>query len=187
MPGMSLALAARRSTAGPRRGGTNSGGEREERVATSSNCHRGPPHRAAMIWIAGALASCALAFLWRLHRGQACERDRIATLLAGQTRVLEMIAIGKPLPDVLSALSRLIEQQASDMLCSILLLDGDQLRHGAAPSLAAEYCDAIDGVRIGPTVGSCGTAAYTRQPVVVPDVASDPLWKDFCHLALAQG
>ena len=141
-----------------------------------------------MIWIAGAVVSCAaLALLWRLHLRQGRERDRIATLLAGQTRVLEMIAVGTPLPDVLTALSRLIEQQASDMLCSILLLDGDQLRHGAAPSLPAEYCDAIDGVRIGPSVGSCGTAAYTRQPVVVSDVGRDPLWKEFCHLALAQG
>ena len=140
-----------------------------------------------MIWIAVAVAAGALALLWRLQLRQGRERDRIAILLAGQTRVLEMIAVGKPLPDVLTALSRLIEQEASDILCSILLLDGDQLRHGAAPSLAPDYCDAIDGVRIGPSVGSCGTAAYTRQPVVVSDIGSDPLWKDFSHLALAHG
>jgi signal transduction histidine kinase len=140
-----------------------------------------------MNWIVTAGAAALLTLLWHLHRRQGRERDRIATLLAGQTAVFEMIAVGKPLPDVLTALCRLIEQHASAMLCSILLLDGDQLRHGAAPSLPPEYCDAIDGIRIGPSIGSCGTAAYTRQPVVVSDVGSDPLWNDFSQLALAHG
>ena len=75
------------------------------------------------------------------------------------------------------------------MLCSILLLDADgiHLRHGAAPSLPPEYCDAIDGVTIGPNVGSCGTAAYRREPVIVEDTATDPLWTDFRVLALSHG
>ncbi len=121
------------------------------------------------------------------HARQGRERDRIATLLHGQTRVLELIAVGQPLPDVLAALSTMIERQVPGMLCSVLLLEGDALRHGAAPSLPADYNAAIDGVRIGPAVGSCGTAAHTGKPVVVSDVASDPLWTDFRDLALAHG
>jgi len=61
------------------------------------------------------------------------------------------------------------------------------LRHGAAPRLPAEYTSAIDGASIGPAVGSCGTAAYTRKAVYVADIATDPLWKDFKDLALPHG
>lgn len=133
----------------------------------------------------GSLAVLGFGSLGMRHVRQGRERDRIATLLAGQTDVLEMIAIGKPLSEVLTALSRLVESQVPGMLCSVLLLEGDILRHGAAPSLPADYCTAIDGIRIGPAVGSCGTAAHTRRPVVVSDIASDPLWTDFRDLALA--
>lgn len=75
------------------------------------------------------------------------------------------------------------------MLASILLLDRDgvHLRHGAAPSLPAAYSQAIDGVSIGPNVGSCGTAAYLRKPVVVSDISTDPLWADFKDLAGRHG
>lgn len=111
-------------------------------------------------------------------------RSRTARLLRGQTRLLEMIAVGKPLPAVLDALCMTVEQQAPGMLCSVLLLDGDLLRHGGAPSLPEVYCRAIDGIEIGPGVGSCGTAAYSRQPVVVSDIANDPLWAAFRDLAL---
>jgi hypothetical protein len=64
------------------------------------------------------------------------------------------------------------------MLCSILLFDADagRLRHGAAPSLPADYCKLVDGLPIGPAAGSCGTATYRRQRVVVEDIFSDPLW-----------
>ncbi len=129
--------------------------------------------------IAGAI------FLALRHARQGRERDRIALVLRGQTRILEMIAVGTPLPDVLTALSTLVEQQAPGMLCSVLLLEGDRLRHGAAPSLPPAYCAAIDGTAIGPTVGSCGTAAFTRRPVVVSDIARDPLWDAFRDVALA--
>jgi signal transduction histidine kinase len=122
----------------------------------------------------------ATAYLLRHDRA----RDRVALLLQGQTRVLEMIAVGKRLPDVLAALCELVEQQTNGMLCSVLLLESDRLRHGAAPSLPRDYCEAIDGVAIGPTVGSCGTAAHGRRPVVVSDIATDPLWDAFRDLAL---
>ncbi|MGA7925821.1 MAG: EAL domain-containing protein [Candidatus Sulfotelmatobacter sp.] len=106
-------------------------------------------------------------------------------LLVGEKRLLEMIAKAEPLSDVLNFLARLIENQSSGSLCSVLLLDQKTLRHVAAPSLPHAYTSAIDGVTIGPSVGSCGTAAYTGQPVVVSDVATDPLWKDYRELALS--
>src|ERR1700723_44271 len=75
------------------------------------------------------------------------------------------------------------------MLCSVVLLDPDgiTLRNGAAPSLSKEYSQAIDGVKIGPRAGSCGTALYRKEPVVVSDIASDPLGSDYHELALRHG
>jgi PAS domain S-box-containing protein len=114
---------------------------------------------------------------------------RAEHLAAGQRNVLEMIARGDPLAPVLAAITRLMESHASPMLCSILLLDRDgiHLRHGAAPSLPDEYNQAIDGLAIGPQVGSCGTAAYRGERVIVEDIATDPLWTDFREVALASG
>src|SRR3984957_15871252 len=87
-----------------------------------------------------------------------------------------MVARGDSLAEILDSLCRFVEGQASGVLASISLLDGDRLRHGAAPSLPKAYTDAINGLAIGPSVGSCGTAAYRGEPVIVGDVASDPLW-----------
>src|SRR4029077_4743102 len=70
------------------------------------------------------------------------------------------------------------------VLASVLLRDGDRLRHGSAPSLPKAYTDAIDGTVIGPTAGSCGTAAYRAQQVIVSDIATDPLWADLREVAL---
>ncbi len=106
-------------------------------------------------------------------------------LLVGEKRLLEMIAKAEPLSDVLDFLARLIESQSRGSLCSVLFLDQKTLRHVAAPSLPQAYTSAIDGVTIGPGVGSCGTAAYTGQPVVVSDIAADPLWRDYRELALS--
>ncbi|HEY4841799.1 MAG TPA: ATP-binding protein [Terriglobales bacterium] len=105
--------------------------------------------------------------------------DRIAALIMGHS----------PLPKILDALCVDIEQHHRGMLCSVLLLDADgaTLRHGAAPSLPREYCQAVDGVKIGPCAGSCGTALYRRELVVVSDIDSDPLWADYRVLALAHG
>jgi PAS domain S-box len=104
---------------------------------------------------------------------------------AGQSRVLEMIAADAPLADVLTRLVLLMEGQAEGLRCSILLLnrDGKHVRHGAAPNLPEAYVKAVDGAPIGPRNGSCGTAMYTRRPVVVTDVMTDPLWSDYRELA----
>src|SRR4026207_173689 len=107
----------------------------------------------------------------------------------GQSRILEMIAANAPLSEILERLVLLIEAQAPGMLCSVLLLseDGDHVRHGAAPSLPPEYVQAIDGSAIGPKHGSCGTAIYRGEPVVVTDILNDPLWDDYRDLAVANG
>ena len=107
----------------------------------------------------------------------------------GQNRILELIASGAPLTDSLRELMLAVEAQARGMLCSILLPDGDGLRlhTGAAPNLPEAYNHAVDGVAIGPAVGSCGTAAYLKQQVIVTDITTDPLWTDYRGLAAQHG
>jgi signal transduction histidine kinase len=134
----------------------------------------------------GALGAGA-AVVVRGYVRRRAETVRLAKLLADQTRILEMVATGAPLPEVLDALCRVVESQVPGLICSVLLLEGDRLRDGAGPSLPDAYRQGIDGVAIGPEVGSCGTAAYHRRPVVVRDIAGDPLWKDYRELALAHG
>src|SRR6266403_260674 len=114
------------------------------------------------------------------------QRKRREALLAGENRVLEMVAKGDSLSDILDSLCLLVEEQSSGVLASILLMDpnGKQLHHGAAPNLPQPYTNAIDGLVIGPAVGSCGTAGYRAEQVIVSDIALDPLWDDFRNLAL---
>jgi len=110
-------------------------------------------------------------------------------LLAGQNHVLGMIAADAPLGHVLEALVSFIESQTNGALGSILLLDPHErcLRHGAAPSLPDTYVDAIDGVRIGPHVGSCGSAAYFAERIIVADVATDDRWSAYRDIATTHG
>lgn len=114
---------------------------------------------------------------------------RVVSLAVGQLRILELIASGAPLSETLDALLVFLERGVPEMLCSILLLDADgrHLRHGSAPSLPIAYCQAIDGAPIGPRAGSCGTAAYVGQQVVVTDIETDSLWVDYRELAREHG
>jgi PAS domain S-box-containing protein len=107
----------------------------------------------------------------------------------GQRRLLEMIASGAPLREILTSLVTFIESQSNEMLGSILLLDEDGIhaRHIAAPNLPSEYVERIDGFRIGPNVGSCGAAMYHRQTAITTDIESDPRWADYRALAAAFG
>ncbi|WP_109524588.1 MULTISPECIES: GAF domain-containing protein [Nocardia] len=107
-------------------------------------------------------------------------------LIAEQRALLEQIARQAPLADVLDGMARCIEDLAPEqVLVSVLLADPDglHLRHGAAPSLPEFYNQAIDGIATGEGVGSCGTAAHRRQPVIVTDIGTDPFWDDFRELA----
>ena len=95
---------------------------------------------------------------------------------------------GDGLEQVLGRYLLAVEAEADDfILTSILLVDGPRLRHGAAPTLPAEYCAAIDGLEYGPSAGSCGTAAHFGRPVYVTDIATDPFWADYKDLALKHG
>ena len=97
------------------------------------------------------------------------QRRRAQDALANEKRVLEEIASGAPLATVLDVLVRGVEAQSCDgMMCTVLVFDeaAQCLRHGAAPSMPAEYNRIVDGVHIGPCVGSCGSAAYKREPCI---------------------
>jgi PAS domain S-box-containing protein len=106
-------------------------------------------------------------------------------ILVVERRILEMVARGDSLAEILDNLCRFVEGQVRGVLASISLLDRDRLWHGAAPSLPKSYTDAINGAAIGPSTGSCGTAAYRGEPVIVEDIASDPLWSAYRDLALS--
>ncbi len=125
--------------------------------------------------------------VWNGMLSDITELKQAESMLAGQKSILEQIALGIPLSDILNSLCQIVEAQSAGMVCSILLLEGDKLRHGAAPSLPDAYNQAIDGITIGPAVGSCGTAACRKEQVVVSDIATDPLWEPYKDLALTHG
>ena len=115
--------------------------------------------------------------------------DRLA-LTSAQERIAEMIASSAPLRETLEELVRTVEGMTpSGMIASILILDeeGRHLLHGAGPSLPDSYNAAINGIAIGPEVGSCGTAAFHDKTVSVFDIANNPLWANFKDLALQCG
>jgi len=117
------------------------------------------------------------------------ERKRAEALRNEESRILEMIARDAPLEEILEKLVLVVEAQFANLLCSVLLLDkdGQHMRHGAAPSLPESYNKAIDGVSIGPKAGSCGTAMYRKEPVVVADILQDPLWEQYRDAAEPHG
>ena len=118
------------------------------------------------------------------------DRKWAEALLAGEKRLLEMVAKGNSLQSVLDALCRLVEHTAAGSLCSILLVEtnGSQLRHGAAPSLPLSYTQEIDGSDICPGGGPCASAAFLKEPVIASDFAADDRWPDsYRARALAHG
>ncbi|MCB0965365.1 MAG: GAF domain-containing sensor histidine kinase [Ilumatobacter sp.] len=111
--------------------------------------------------------------------------DEVTAVLDRQTSVMEQLAAGDRLSDVLEGIVVALEELIPGSRCSVLLLDeAGVLRHGAAPTLPAGYSSAIDGLEPGPLAGSCGTAVYQGEQVVVTDVLSDPRWASFRDLAV---
>ncbi|MBO3742969.1 GAF domain-containing protein [Actinoplanes flavus] len=111
-------------------------------------------------------------------------------LVTKHRALLEQIARQAPLTEVLGGMARSIEALAPHgVIVSILLADPDgrHLYHGAAPSLPDFYNQAIDGIATGDGIGSCGTAAHRREPVITSDITADPAWTDFRDLAEAAG
>lgn len=117
------------------------------------------------------------------------ESTKADLILAGEKKVMEMIATEKQLEEVLNTVALNYESYCEGALCSILLLndEGTHVKHGAGPSLADAFNNGIDGQAIGPFEGSCGTAAYSKERVVVSDIAADPLWVNYRDFALSFG
>ena len=115
------------------------------------------------------------------------KRKQDEALLAGEKQLLEMVATGVPLKEILNALCLIIQEQRSGTLASVLLLnpDGVHLDSIAGPSLPSEWIQQMEKLPIGPCAGSCGTAAYRGSRVIVADIATDPLWDVPEHRASA--
>ncbi|MCU0527114.1 MAG: PAS domain S-box protein [Elainella sp. Prado103] len=116
------------------------------------------------------------------------DRKQAQAQLEIQNVLLARIAKGEPLANVFNTLIQQVEQSLQGALGSVLLVDADnRLRHGAAPNLPPGYIQAVDGAMIGEGVGSCGTAAFRNETIIVRDVTTDPLWRDFQEVALRYG
>jgi PAS domain S-box-containing protein len=116
------------------------------------------------------------------------ERKKADAVLAGENKILEMVAAGKPLTAILEELCFLVDSISTDSMASVLLVDSaNRLRKGAAPRFSKEFISLVNGIEIGPAVGSCGTAAYRKEQVIVTDIETDPLWGDYRELARKYG
>ncbi|MDQ0230059.1 sensor domain-containing phosphodiesterase [Metabacillus malikii] len=114
------------------------------------------------------------------------EINQIQTLLNGQNKVLEMLAKGFPLSSILNEIIYLIEKSSNGGTCSISLTEenSDTLILYSSPNLPIEYSDKLRCIPISPSTGSCGTAAFLKETVIVSDIETNPLWTDFKDLAL---
>src|ERR1700721_1447878 len=117
------------------------------------------------------------------------DRKRAEALLAAEKRTLEMIANRARLTDILEKLCETIDAQGSNIKSAVLLMDADGqlLRPSPVPALPKAWVEAITPLKIGPCIGSCGTAASLKQRVIVSDIATDPLYADYRDLALRHG
>ncbi|QDV68794.1 Sensor protein FixL [Rosistilla carotiformis] len=117
------------------------------------------------------------------------DRKRLESELRGQSEVLECLARGDSLESVLTTLVTFAERTRPGMLGSVMLLDRESgtLQHGASLTLDESYCKTINGVAIGPRAGSCGTAAFIGQRVIVDDIQTSELWSDYRELAIGVG
>ncbi|KAF0204531.1 MAG: diguanylate cyclase domain-containing [Gallionellaceae bacterium] len=147
------------------------------------------------LWIAlllFGLISALATYIFRLNRQLKQgieEREMIHQREQARSHILELLAKGAQLKEILTAIIKSVEVQDKNCLCSILLIQKDS-RHlsvGAAPSLPDFYTTAIDGLAIGANVGSCGTTAYTGKRTIVGDILSHPAWGKFRELAAKTG
>lgn len=115
------------------------------------------------------------------------QRKMEARLEHDRSVILELVAQNQPMPVILAHITNMIEAQMPGARSAIMLLEGGRLRTGAAPSLPESYSAALDGGAVGAAAGACGTACYLNEVVISDDIASDPLWNDYRHLALPHG
>lgn len=113
--------------------------------------------------------------------------NRIVNFERFRSRILEKLVKNSPLPELLHDIVTGIEALNPSMICSIVLIEDAKIKIGVANSLPKSFNEAIEGIPIGPNVGSCGTAAYTGKRVIVEDIDTSPLWKDYKEIALGVG
>lgn len=115
------------------------------------------------------------------------DQESLQQQIDSDRRLLELLLSGAPIAKILEQFCISYEADFPGITCSILLLssDGAHLHHGAGPSLPLAYKEAIDGIAIGPAVGSCGTAVYQQREVLVSDIPNSQLWTNFRELALS--
>src|SRR5260221_1734869 len=115
--------------------------------------------------------------------------DLSAACWAIDRSMFEVMRTDASLQAILSVLCRSVEQQAAGLICSILLVDesGTRLLHGAAPGLPDTYNQTVNSFVIGPAAGSCGSAAYHREPVIVSDISRDERWSEYRDVAIRHG
>src|SRR5271156_846556 len=127
-----------------------------------------------------ALAACAMAYMQtrRLRESQRDQQklERSSRVIEEERHVLELIAKGCSLREVLNALTAAIERMAPEFYCTVLLLDeeGKQLWEGSGGGLPPAYMQGVNGLEIGPDVGACGSAAYRNETTIIEDIANDP-------------
>src|SRR6202030_3776549 len=129
--------------------------------------------------------------LWyRLHT-DIDDRKRAEALLAGEKRLLEMVAGGHSVSEILGALCRFVESTASGCYCSVVLVDpsGTRLEHGVAPSLPASFITSINGRPVNADSGPCAMAAYLNEQVIAADLTTETRWAEYewCPMALEHG
>lgn len=117
------------------------------------------------------------------------DRVRAERLLAFEARTLKALSLNMPFAMVLEEVLIGMESIISGARASVSLVsaDGACFERCIAPHLPPAYCQALQGLVIGPAAGSCGTAAYRREAVVVSDIDTDPLWTDYRALARQHG
>ena len=128
---------------------------------------------------------------WYVVERDIDDRRQAEALLAGEKRLLEMVALAQPLPAILDALCRIVEEIAPECYCSVVLIDenGERLQHTAAPSLPTSFRDAITGRPVNADSGPCAMAAHLREQVIAGDISVETRWDAYAWrpLALAHG
>lgn len=114
------------------------------------------------------------------------ERNKIELKLTNENAILDLIANNTSIKKVFNHIIHNYQFIRPEFYLSISLLDDDKehLKLISAPNLPKDYCAAIKNLKIGENVGSCGTSAYLKKPIIVSDITTDPLWKDYQHLTV---
>jgi diguanylate cyclase (GGDEF)-like protein len=120
------------------------------------------------------------------------QEDMTSSSLITETerRMLELVAKGAPLSEVLNTLTEAVERISPESHCTIMLLDEEHRRRllmASGPSLPPAYLQATNGLEIGPEVGACGSAAFRNETVVIEDIATDPRFEGARDFVLSHG